>query len=158
LSTNTSQPEAAMKNLLALPAIGDDTRESERKFWERSAWFDRESRSTAAIMQTARTRIMRSIVMRVFAVAWAALLLQAQDATYPSPKASPPKIEPQIVLLAESVVQTQWTHTLNLVNAPQNITLLNPGQCIRVGIHSTGDKRDDYLEKTVVLPRTICRS
>jgi len=53
-----------------------------------------------------------------------------------------------MVLLAESVVQTQWTYTLNLVNAPQNVTLLNPGQCIRVGIYSTGDKRDDYLKKT----------
>ncbi len=42
----------------------------------------------------------------------------------------------------------QWTHTLNLVNAPQNVTLLNPGQCIRVGIYSTGDNRDEYLKKT----------
>ena len=28
------------------------------------------------------------------------------------------------------------------------MTLLNPGQCIRVGIYSTGDDRDDYLKKT----------
>lgn len=91
---------------------------------------------------------MRWIVVGVLAAAWPALMLQAEDATYPSAKASPPKIETQVVLLAESVVQTQWTHTLNLVNAPQNITLLNPGQCIRVGIYSTGDKRDDYLQKT----------
>jgi hypothetical protein len=55
--------------------------------------------------------------MGVFAVTWAASSLQAQDATYPSPKPSPPRIEPQVVLFAESVVQTQWTHTLNLVNA-----------------------------------------
>jgi len=45
-------------------------------------------------------------------------------------------------------VQEQWANTLKLVNAPQNLILLNPGQCIRVGIYSTGDKRDDYLEKT----------
>jgi hypothetical protein len=54
----------------------------------------------------------------------------------------------QTSFLAESVVLTQWTHTLNLVNAPHNTTLLNPGQCIRVGIYATGDNRDDYLQKT----------
>ena len=31
---------------------------------------------------------------------------------------------------------------------PKSITLLNPGQCVRVGIYSTGDNRDEYLEKT----------
>lgn len=74
--------------------------------------------------------------------------LQAQDAIYPPQKPSPPRIASQIALLAESVTQTQWAHTLSLVNAPQNIALLNPGQCIRVGIYSTGDKRDDYLKST----------
>jgi hypothetical protein len=72
----------------------------------------------------------------------------AQDASYPPQKPSPSKIEPLIVLLSESVVQSQWTHTLDLVNAPQNVSLLNPGQCIRVGIYSTGDKRDEYLKNT----------
>lgn len=84
----------------------------------------------------------------MFAATWVLSPLQAQDATYPPHKPSPPKIESHIVLLAESVVETQWPHTLNLVNAPQNVTLLNPGQCIRVGIVSTGDDREDYLGKT----------
>ena len=83
-----------------------------------------------------------------FAIAWTASSLQAQDAIHSPQKPSPAKIESQIVLLAESVVQTQWMHTLNLVNAPQNVALLNPGQCIRVGIYSTGDGRDNYLKKT----------
>jgi hypothetical protein len=77
-----------------------------------------------------------------------ALAPHAQDATYPPHKPSPPRIEQQIFLLAESVVQAQWTQTLSLVNAPHNVTVLNPGQCVRVGIVSTGDNRDDYLEKT----------
>lgn len=94
------------------------------------------------------TRMTWGIVIWAFAVTWASSSLQAQDAIYPSQLPSPPKIVPQIVLLPESVVQTQWTNTLKLVNAPQNVTLLNPGQCIRVGIYSTGDNRDDYLEKT----------
>ena len=91
------------------------------------------------------TRIVRNFLIGTLAFGSA---LQAQDATYPPKKPSPPKIEPQIVLLAESVVNTQWTHTLKLVNAPHNVALLNPGQCVRIGIYSTGDGRDDYLEKT----------
>ncbi len=94
------------------------------------------------------TRIMRKAVAGLVVLISAAISLAAQDKTYPSSKPSPPKVEPQIVLLSESVVQVQWTNTLNLVNAPQNVTLLNPGQCIRVGIYSTGDNRDDYLQKT----------
>ena len=76
----------------------------------------------------------------------AALPIRAQNATYPPHKPSPAKIEPQIEILAESVVQTQCPHTLKLVNAPGNISLLNPGQCIRVAIFSTGDNHDDYLK------------
>lgn len=75
-------------------------------------------------------------------------VVQAQDVTYPPRKPSPAKIEPQIVVLPESVVRNQWTHTLSLVNAPQNLTLLNPGECIAVGIYSTGDNRDEFLGKT----------
>jgi hypothetical protein len=86
-------------------------------------------------------------IAAVCAAIWMASAVFAQDAVYPG-KPSPPKIEPQIILLAESVVQTQWVHTLDLVNAPQNVSLLNPGQCIRVAIYSTGDGRDVYLEKT----------
>lgn len=88
------------------------------------------------------------MVIRALLVTWAASSLHPQDASYAPRKPSPPKIEQQIVLLAGSVAETQWTHTLNLVNASQNISLLNPGQCIRIGIYSTGDNRDDYLEKT----------
>ncbi len=98
--------------------------------------------------KAANTVATRRIAIVAFAVTWAALSLRAQDATPSLHKLSAPNIEPQIVLLAESVVQTQWTHTLRLVNAPKSITLLNPGQCVRVGIYSTGDNRDDYLEKT----------
>jgi len=72
----------------------------------------------------------------------------AHDAVYPPKKPSPAKIEKQLILVGEPVVQAQWTHTLKLVNAPQNVGLLNPGQCIRVGIYATGDNRDEYLDKT----------
>ncbi len=101
-----------------------------------------------AAAESANTVAIRRIAIVAFAVTWAASSLRAQDATSSPHKLSAPIIEPQIVLLAESVVQTQWTHTLRLVNAPKSITLLNPGQCVRVGIYSTGDNRDEYLEKT----------
>jgi hypothetical protein len=77
-----------------------------------------------------------------------ALSLHAQDATYPPPKPSPPQIEQQVFVLAEAVVQSQWAQTLSVVNAPHDVSLLNPGQCVRVGIVSTGDNRDDFLEKS----------
>jgi hypothetical protein len=93
------------------------------------------------------------MVISALLVTWAGSSLHPQDASYTPRKPSPSKIEQQIVLLAGSVAETQWTHTLNLVNAPQNISLLNPGQCIRIGIYSTGDNRDDYLEKTKLLFR-----
>jgi hypothetical protein len=73
---------------------------------------------------------------------------RAQNASYPPHKASPPKIDSQILVLTDSVVQEQWTHTLELVNASQNITLLDPGEYVRVGVVSTGDNRDDYLRHT----------
>ena len=97
------------------------------------------------------TSMRRQIVIGALAVVTsAAPSLQAQDATYPPQKPSPPKIASQIVLMTESVVQIQWAHMLSLVNAPQNVSLLNPGQCIRVGVYSTGDDRDDFLKNTKV--------
>src|SRR5439155_21800972 len=100
------------------------------------------------LCRIAIVRLARKAAVGSLFITWATPLLQAQAVSYPPHKRSPPKIEPQIILLAESVVQTQWTHTLKLVNTPQGITVLNPGQCIRVGIYSTGDNRDDYLQKT----------
>lgn len=95
------------------------------------------------------TDIGRAIAMgALVAVIWIGPSLRAQDATNPPHKPSPPKIEPQLEVLAESVIETQWTHTLNFVNAPPNISLLNPGLCIRIGIYSTGDQRDEFLKNT----------
>jgi len=94
------------------------------------------------------TAIAKKRVTVAFALTCFSSLLLAQDVTYPPAKLSPPKIDPQVVLLPESVVQIQWPHTLKLVNAPQSISLLNPGECIRVGIYSTGDNRDRHLEGT----------
>src|SRR5277367_190850 len=127
---------------------------------ERAWWlaFGAESGSTAAVMLTEGNidvaGVARRIVNGLMLAVWLVACLHAQDATYPAPKPSPPKIEGQIVLLPESVVETQWPHALKLMNAPQSVRLLNPGQCIRVGIYSTGDKRDEFLEKSRLSFRT----
>lgn len=95
------------------------------------------------------TRKLRSVVFGFLTFALAASSVAAQ-VELKKDKPSPAKIEGQPFIVGESVVREQWTHTLKLVNAPQNITLLNPGQCIRVGIVATGDNRDSFLEKTKI--------
>jgi hypothetical protein len=76
-----------------------------------------------------------------------ATVLSAQADANPGEKHTPAKIDKQIMFFPESVVQEKWPHTLKLVNFPKNLALLNPGQCIRIGIVATGDGRDEYLEK-----------
>lgn len=44
----------------------------------------------------------------------------------------PASLSPNALLILDSVVTDQWPSTLDTVNAPTNITLINPGQCIRV--------------------------
>ena len=61
-------------------------------------------------------------------------------------KHEPAKIENAIVIVGEPVVTVQWPNSLRLVNIPPNITQLNPGQCIRVGIGATGDGRDEFIQ------------
>ncbi|MFZ0337735.1 MAG: hypothetical protein WAL45_06855 [Terracidiphilus sp.] len=63
-------------------------------------------------------------------------------------KPTPAKIDKQILIFPDSVVVEQWPHTLKLVNPPQNLELLNPGECVRIGIVANGDDRDSLLEKT----------
>jgi hypothetical protein len=84
----------------------------------------------------------------LFALTLAASQLSAQDAVELNKKPTPTKIDSHLLLVGEPVVTEQWAHTLKLVNAPQNVTLLNPGQCIRVGIVATGDNRDEYIANT----------
>jgi len=101
----------------------------------------------AAIMQPrwslAVARFARSLGL--FILAWLAVPLLAQSVDHQN---RPAKIEKQLLLFPDSVVQEQWPHMLNLVNPPQNLKLLNPGECIRVGIVATGDDRDNFLGKT----------
>lgn len=115
--------------------------------------FSYAPRSTVPIMQAKQTirseaGFPRAIIIIALALGWTAASLQGQDAVYPPKKPTPPQIASQVVVVEEAVVQTQWPHTLNLVNAPENTTVLSPGQCIRIGIYSSGDGRDSYLRKS----------
>lgn len=93
-------------------------------------------------------RIGRAFASWLCATAALSAALTAQVVTNP-PKSTPAKIDKHgILVFPDSVVTEQWPHTLRLVNAPQDLKVLNPGQCIRVGVIATGDGRDDYLEKT----------
>jgi len=90
-------------------------------------------------------RFVRSLVLTALASLTAPLLSQAINL---SRKPVPAKIEKQILIFPDSVVAEQWPHTLKLVNPPENLKVLDPGECIRVGIVATGDDRDSLLEKT----------
>jgi hypothetical protein len=76
--------------------------------------------------------------------------LVAQSTIIQPQKPTPAKIDTHFFVLGESVVEEQWAHTLKLVNAPENVTLLNPGQCMRVVVIATGDNRDGLLENTKI--------
>lgn len=86
---------------------------------------------------------------RTRAVATVLLVISAAGCICAQSAASPPaKILPDVVLLADSVVTNQWQHTLKLVNAPPNLKIVTPGECIRVGIFASGENHDAYLEST----------
>ena len=74
--------------------------------------------------------------------------LHAQTDAVSSLKPIPSKIDKHLLLFPESVVLEEWPHTLKAVNPSPALKLLNPGQCIRIGIVATGDDRDSFLEKT----------
>lgn len=96
----------------------------------------------------ASTQLVRALAWGLCAIASVAAPLTAQSAAN-TPKSTPAKIgKRDILVFPDSAVAEQWPHTLKLVNAPQNLRLLNPGQCIRIGVVATGDGRDSYLEKT----------
>ena len=73
---------------------------------------------------------------------------QTVDSHHSRPE--PARIAQQPIVFPDSVVQEEWTHTLTLVNPRKNLELINPGQCIRVGLVATGDNRDSLLEKSQI--------
>jgi hypothetical protein len=79
------------------------------------------------------------IFLSVLVLAW------AQDQTYPPKKPVPTHIHPNLVVLADQVVQDQWRATLSLVNGPSDLKQVEPGQCVRFAVIALGDDRDELL-------------
>jgi hypothetical protein len=71
--------------------------------------------------------------------------LSAQDQVYPPRKPVANKLHPDMFVLDDRVVAEQWKVTHTLVNVPFNLELVEPGQCIRVGVIANGDDRDLIL-------------
>jgi len=74
----------------------------------------------------------------------------AQGTAKASPPAGQARIVPRLLVLSESVVREQWSHSAKMVNAPRNSTELNPGQCVRLGLYSTGPLQEKYLADTTL--------
>jgi hypothetical protein len=104
-------------------------------------------------MKTALARTISTTTLAASLLSFPAAALSqtaAAPITPPVPAPAPAKIQPNLLIITDAVVTTQWPHTLNLVSPPHNLTLLNPGQCIRVGIIATGTTAADLLSQTSV--------
>jgi hypothetical protein len=93
-------------------------------------------------------RLTRPICLLICALAALLAPPQINALDGAAEKSASAKIGKQFLVFPESVVVEQWKHTFRLVNPPQDLKLLNPGQCIRIGIVATGNDRDTFLEET----------
>ena len=70
-----------------------------------------------------------------------------QDDAYPrNPKISPATIQSQLLVIGAQVVDAQWSTTTDLVNAPADLSQIEPGQCLSVVVIATGDGREALLQ------------
>ena len=65
-------------------------------------------------------------------------------------KQTPAVLVPQPIILLDSVVAEQWPAMPPAVNAPAEITVLNPGQCVRVGVAATGTGIAHFLDGVAI--------
>jgi hypothetical protein len=93
-------------------------------------------------------RSLRRIAGCMFVLVAIGIAASSQTAGVWTHKPMPAKIDKRILIFPDSVVVEQWPHTLKLVNPPQNLKRLNPGECIRIGIVANGDDAGSLLEKT----------
>ena len=73
------------------------------------------------------------------------LVCKAQEQTHLAGKEAPAQIRHELVILGDDVVQEEWAASLGLVNAPEDLQQIEPGQCIRFGVIATGNGRDVLL-------------
>jgi hypothetical protein len=89
--------------------------------------------------------VLKKSLLFSFAVAMTVLVMKLSS-TAQSPKSQPPGIVPYVLVIADQVVEEQWPVTLETVNAPKELTQVEPGQCVRFGVAATGDGRDQILK------------
>jgi hypothetical protein len=65
-------------------------------------------------------------------------------------KLPPATLSPEPYILLNTVVTEQWPATLEAVNAPADMHLLNPGQCIRVAVLASGTGYEHFLDNTSI--------
>jgi hypothetical protein len=65
-------------------------------------------------------------------------------------KQSPASLSPDPFIVMDSVVTEQWPATLANVNAPVDMQLLNPGQCIRVAALAVGSGHEHFFDDTSI--------
>jgi hypothetical protein len=92
-------------------------------------------------------RLITAWIIGVAAVA-TPLCIAAQGA--PPRESSPAQIVDSALAINEAVITTEWPHTLDLVNAPPRISLITPGECIRIGVYAIGDGRDEWVRHTQI--------
>jgi hypothetical protein len=63
---------------------------------------------------------------------------------------APATVSPAPYILSDAVVTQQWPVTLPLVNAPETLTHLSPGQCIRVGVIASGKGHRELIRKVSI--------
>jgi hypothetical protein len=73
------------------------------------------------------------------------LPLTAQHTTTSKTKPVATELSKHILVFADAYAANYWTHTAALVNAPEQLTQVNPGQCIRLGVYAVGDKREALI-------------
>lgn len=81
-----------------------------------------------------------------------AICLEAANAqhTVKQGKPTPPTISPAAFVVLDSVVTEQWPVAPTIVNIPSDITIVNPGQCIRVAAISTGDHNLEMMHGATI--------
>lgn len=79
------------------------------------------------------------------------LLFATASAQQVTGKRLPPaSLSPEPYILLNSVVTEQWPAMLEAVNAPADMRLLNPGQCIRVAAVASGAGYEHFLDNVSI--------
>src|SRR5215472_9745200 len=78
------------------------------------------------------------------------LVLLLAASSHAQSKPASPKLVPESFIVLDSVVTEQWPAMLPAVNAPEEPAVLNPGQCVRVGVAASGIGSEHFLDGVAI--------